>query len=293
MYMGDTMYILLLIASIVWGLNIVVTKVLLNFYSPLLLASAKLWISCFVLLILVIIYKQPIINKEGYKFQYLFFGVILNFLLTFIGSNITSANETAIINGFLPIVAYMLIHKFSIKQYNRYIVFAMLSSCTCYVLSTSNQGTLLALGNGMLFLSIISYSYGNILIQKHTIVNRFSYLLNIQIIAALFTTILYLLIEPSKDILHKEESILWIIAYIFTSGIGFAYIQITTLQAIKKIGTVLTNALLSLNPIFSYLFSYVFLSYEISSLTICCLFLLIATCFFTYRSNIIKHNINK
>ena len=44
------------------------------------------------------------------------------------------------------------------------------------------------------------------------------------------------------------------------SGLGFAFIQITYMKAIQQIGAVQTSFFLSLNPVFTYIESLIFLN---------------------------------
>lgn len=51
----------------------------------------------------------------------------------------------------------------------------------------------------------------------------------------------------------------WIL-FLLISGIGFAFIQVTYMKAIAQIGAVQTSFFLSLNPVFTYIESLVFLN---------------------------------
>ena len=51
----------------------------------------------------------------------------------------------------------------------------------------------------------------------------------------------------------------WIL-FLIISGLGFAFIQITYMKAIQQIGAVQTSFFLSLNPVFTYIESLIFLS---------------------------------
>ena len=51
----------------------------------------------------------------------------------------------------------------------------------------------------------------------------------------------------------------WIL-FLIISGLGFAFIQITYMKAIQQIGAVQTSFFLSLNPVFTYIESLIFLN---------------------------------
>ena len=73
--------------------------------------------------------------------------------------------------------------------------------------------------------------------------------------------------------------------FLMISGVGFAYIQVTYMKAIAQIGAVQTSFFLSLNPIFTYLESLVFLQESFDFIHFVSFLLLILALIITKQQN--------
>jgi drug/metabolite transporter (DMT)-like permease len=75
--------------------------------------------------------------------------------------------------------------------------------------------------------------------------------------------------------------------FIVVSGIGFAYIQVVYMKAVKEIGTLKTSFFLSLNPIVTYISSVFILDEAIDFIHILSFILIIISIIVSYFSNLI------
>lgn len=80
------------------------------------------------------------------------------------------------------------------------------------------------------------------------------------VIALIEMTFICLFVNP----VIKTINPLYLWLFILTSGVGYAYIQCVSFYAIKKLGPLTTSVVLALGPVFTYIFSIVFLKEEIN-----------------------------
>lgn len=102
-------YIWLVFASFIWGINVLVMRYMLVYTSSIFLAALK------VLLSLIVIFVIMKIKHVSFKHdQWLLalkvsiVSISLNFILTFSGLNLIAGSSNAIINALAPIVTVAL-----------------------------------------------------------------------------------------------------------------------------------------------------------------------------------------
>lgn len=257
---------MLLSASLIWGLNVIVMKVILEAIPMYFLATVKVGISLLSVYILMKIKKisfTTIELKTAYKVS--FFALTINFIFTFTGIKLMSGSGNAIMNALAPLITILLSFVFLHKRVTKRQNIAMAVAMIGFLFSIDFNIFNLTMGHALLFLGLISYSYANIIMQ--TTRNSDNYLpftLGYLFLGFIQLLLLSLIIEGNViDTVETVSIVMWLL-FIAFSGIGFAYIQIVYLYSLKTIGSIKTSFFLSLNPIFTYLASLLFLKESIS-----------------------------
>lgn len=246
-------YIWLVFASFIWGINVLVMRYMLVYTSSIFLAALK------VLLSLIVIFVIMKIKHISFKHdQWLLalkvsiVSISLNFILTFSGLNLIAGSSNAIINALAPIVTValgMLIYHLKINKHQK---IALILGLSAFIISLEFNFNLLNIGYLMVFLGVVLYCYGNLLMQhecnkEDNLAFNFQYLL-LGFIELLIVNLFTLKTNNLSDI----STMLWILFILF-SGVGFALIQLIYFKAVHEIGSVKTSFLLGLNPVFTYI----------------------------------------
>lgn len=246
-------YIWLVFASFIWGINVLVMRYMLVYTSSIFLATLK------VLLSLIVIFVIMKIKHVSFKHdQWLLalkvsiVSISLNFILTFSGLNLIAGSSNAIINALAPLVTValgMLIYHLKINKHQK---IALILGLSAFIISLEFNFNLLNIGYLMVFLGVVLYCYGNLLMQhecnkEDNLAFNFQYLL-LGFIELLIVNLFTLKTNNLSDI----STMLWILFILF-SGVGFALIQLIYFKAVHEIGSVKTSFLLGLNPVFTYI----------------------------------------
>lgn len=246
-------YIWLVFASFIWGINVLVMRYMLVYTSSIFLAALK------VLLSLIVIFVIMKIKHVSFKHdQWLLalkvsiVSISLNFILTFSGLNLIAGSSNAIINALAPIVTValgMVVYHLKINKHQK---IALILGLSAFIISLEFNFNLLNIGYLMVFLGVVLYCYGNLLMQhecnkEDNLAFNFQYLL-LGFIELLIVNLFTLKTNNLSDI----STMLWILFILF-SGVGFALIQLIYFKAVHEIGSVKTSFLLGLNPVFTYI----------------------------------------
>ena len=246
-------YIWLVFASFIWGINVLVMRYMLVYTSSIFLAALK------VLLSLIVIFMIMKIKHISFKHdQWLLalkvsiVSISLNFILTFSGLNLIAGSSNAIINALAPLVTValgMLVYHLKINKHQK---IALILGLSAFIISLEFNFNLLNIGYLMVFLGVVLYCYGNLLMQhecnkEDNLAFNFQYLL-LGFIELLIVNLFTLKTNNLSDI----STMLWILFILF-SGVGFALIQLIYFKAVHEIGSVKTSFLLGLNPVFTYI----------------------------------------
>lgn len=246
-------YIWLVFASFIWGINVLVMRYMLVYTSSIFLAALK------VLLSLIVIFVIMKIKHVSFKHdQWLLalkvsiVSISLNFILTFSGLNLIAGSSNAIINALAPIVTValgMFVYHLKINKHQK---IALILGLSAFIISLEFNFNLLNIGYLMVFLGVVLYCYGNLLMQhecnkEDNLAFNFQYLL-LGFIELLIVNLFTLKTNNLSDI----STMLWILFILF-SGVGFALIQLIYFKAVHEIGSVKTSFLLGLNPVFTYI----------------------------------------
>lgn len=256
-----SIYIQLIIASFLWGSNVIVMKLLLNEIPFLFLATLRVFFSLFFLSLYM--KCKNISFLYPYKMKALIIGIIaiyLNFFFTFLGMNQVKGIENAFMNALAPtftfVFSFILLKKRG--SLNEYI--AIILTVLGFLFSIHFRIFSIRIGLIYLLLGMILYMLSQVLIQKWHIESSLTFVFYELLFGFVFLFIHCLIKNQYRweDLLNMKMSY-WI-SFFVISGIGFAYIQVIYLKAIEKIGAFQTSFYLSLNPLFTYLESFLFLN---------------------------------
>lgn len=246
-------YIWLVFASFIWGINVLVMRYMLVYTSSIFLATLKVLLS--LLVIFVIMKIKHVSFKHNQWLLALKVSIVsisLNFILTFSGLNLIPGSSNAIINALAPLITValgMFIYHLKINKDQK---IALILGLSAFIISLEFNFNLLNIGYLMVFLGVVLYCYGNLLMQHEcnkddNLAFNFQYLL-LGFIELFIVNLFTLKTNNLSDI----SIMLWILFILF-SGVGFALIQLIYFKAVHEIGSVKTSFLLGLNPVFTYI----------------------------------------
>ena len=232
-------YIWLVFASFIWGINVLVMRYMLVYTSSIFLAALKVLLSLIVIFVIMKI-KHISFKHDQWPLalKVSIVSISLNFILTFSGLNLIAGSSNAIINALAPIVTValgMLVYHLKINKHQK---IALILGLSAFIISLEFNFNLLNIGYLMVFFGVVLYCYGNLLMQ-HLLLGFIE----------LFIVNLFTL---KTNNLNDISLVLWILFILF-SGVGFALIQLIYFKAVHEIGSVKTSFLLGLNPVFTYI----------------------------------------
>lgn len=262
-----SIYIQLLLASFFWGSNVIVMKVLLEHIPFLFLAFLRVFFSLIFLLI-IMLYKK-ISFQQIHKLYVLvlgFLSIYLNFLFTFVGMKEVKGVDTAFINALSPLLTLVFCFLFLSKKPTRKEQYAIALSLFAFLLSIRFQIFSLQKGFYYLLIGMSFYLLSQVLVQKWKFEKGQAFVFYQLLFGGLFLLIHCFYRGQIIFSTFKEISLIQWILFLVISGFGFAYIQSIYIKSINTIGALKTSFFLSLNPIFTYIESLIFLDEHFSFL---------------------------
>ncbi|MEE0966539.1 MAG: DMT family transporter [Bacilli bacterium] len=259
-----SIYIHLIIASLFWGLNVIIMKLLLEHIPFLLLASLRVLLS-FVCLFIYIRVKDISLERVPLKkvIVIALFGIYLNFLFTFYGMQNVKGVDNALINALSPMVTLLISFLFLHQKMHKKEMIGVIMSILAFLLSIRFQIFSLKLGFYFMLLGMLCYMVSHIVFQKWHIHNSISYTYYQLMIGFIMLFIHTFIIGQLDTSSFDNISMFYWLLFIVISGIGFAYIQIIYMRATEEIGALKTSFFLSFNPIITYIASIFVLDEEI------------------------------
>lgn len=255
-----SVYFQLLLASFFWGSNVVVMKILLDDISFLMLALMRVFFSLLFLSCYLYFMKIPLTCSTKHQTAIIaFLSIYLNFFLTFLGMNEVKGIDNAFMNALAPSVTFLLLAIF-LKQKGSFLEYVAIACSTlAFLLSIHFRIFSIQIGFFYLLLGMILYISGNILVQKWHMQNGIVLTFYELLWGCLFLAIHCLITQRfSLTELLSLTVFDWLL-FLIISGIGFAFIQVTYIKSVEKIGAFQTSFFLSMNPLFTYMGSLLFL----------------------------------
>lgn len=169
-----TIYLILALVVISWGLNIVMVKYLTLHMSPMLVATIRLPLAGIALLLFAW-KKYGFYKPNGKQWGLLFFigltSIYLHQLLLGYGVVTTTATNASLILGLNPLTTALLASIFVGEKFNRNLGFGILfglSGVVLVVVSKSPDSSMGLSGRGdaIMFLAMLAYVIGGLLTKK-------------------------------------------------------------------------------------------------------------------------------
>ncbi len=279
------LYFRILLASLFWGSNIIVMKIVLNDISYLMLALLRVLLSLLCLSIYML-YKH--INFHyNHLFQALIIGLLgiyLNFIFTFMGMQEVTGQGNAFMNALAPIVTFIFSMIFLKQKAYKHDYIALILALLAFLISIHFDITKINLGFIYLFIGMMMYMLSNILIQKFQLQQSLA-LIFYELLYGIIALCIHAYIIHAIDIpsLTQLSLLNWLLLIVI-SGIGFAFIQSTYLISIDTIGAYKTSYYLSINPIITYLESLIFLHEEIDIIHILSFIIIFISIYIIYKN---------
>ncbi len=165
-------YLLMIGIMFFWGMNVVALKLLVTYFSPLTMTALRIFLAALtVLLIVMRLKKLKKLNAHQWKWVMLasVLGVVSHHILLATGMVHTSAVKTSIIIGFSPLVTavFAVIFRFSRFQFVQFTGFVLGAfGVVLAVINVGNMDRSLQLGDGLIFLAIVSQALSFLVIKK-------------------------------------------------------------------------------------------------------------------------------
>lgn len=261
------MQLLLIVASVIWGINVIVMKVIMEILPMYLVAGIRVFCASIIVGAILLFKKQSIKISMKQFWVVLcisFFNVSLNFYLSFTGLRLLEGSSTAIINALSPMVTSILSYLILKEKLHKKTLMGVLISVFGFIVSIRFNISALSMGSWFLLASLVAYSYSTILVKQKgegipfLVISFYSLLLG-----ALQLLTLSYIFEGLPIGLITTLSLQNLLLFLIFSICGFAFIQSVHLRAVNTLGPTTTSFYLNLNPIFTYLAAIIFLGEDI------------------------------
>ncbi|WP_269915145.1 DMT family transporter [Acinetobacter sp. HY1485] len=252
-------------AVFIWALNIVVTRYVAEFVSPVSISFYR-WLIAF-LLLTPFIFKKVIQQSPQIK-QYLpqlavlsAFGMVLYQGLAYTASHYTTATNMGLINAFIPVFT-ILVSLIVLKE--KPTIFAIVGGVLSflgllYVLSQGHMSNLIShgsfLGNALMLVGVFFYAFYGVFLKKWKIQLPLLLSLYVQIIFALIYH-LPLIYWFGLDHINSQNASSILYAGIFPSLIA----PFLWMKSVSFIGPNRTSIFMNLMPVFTAVIATFWLS---------------------------------
>ncbi|GAB7386744.1 DMT family transporter [Bacillaceae bacterium] len=263
-------YLTLVLVMLVWGLNIVVLKVLVQLFPPVTINSLRLLLAA-AFLLLVAFWRRKARKFAPWEFRYVCLGaltgVLGHHLFLALGLAFTSAANGGIILGLVPLLTSILalLMLGTPLSFSRWAGIA-LGFAGVFLIVLSGQGRLNGVSVGDLFMlvSAVSQAFSFIFIKKVSeTVNSWWLTGAMQMLGGLLLLSVAPVLEPDGFVQLKEGTVLawtaFFVSGVVATGIGHMLYN----YSIKRIGPGEASIFINLSPFFALLGSALFLQEEI------------------------------
>jgi drug/metabolite transporter (DMT)-like permease len=259
-------YTFAILAMLFWGLSFVWSSIVLQYYSPIATIFLRLVISTTVLfLFLKVSGKMERIKKEDFRLIVIsaFFNPFLYFLGENYGLKLTSPTIASVIIATIPVFAAVAA-RFTLKEKLHWInVLGIIVSFTGIIVMLVNRDMTLSaspIGAGMLLFAVasaVTYSiFLKRLTEKYSSMNIIFYQNLIGI--ALFLQVF--LVFDLRDVLSVSPDARLVTSLLLLSVFASTFAFVFFTMTVKSIGVSRANVFSNLIPVFTGIFSFIFIS---------------------------------
>lgn len=272
-------YIFIVITVIIWGLDNVLFKDILNYISPNI-SSFMRFATCFIVNSLILILSKKkvdksLINKEYIK-NALYMGLclIVMYLFVFNGLSITKATLVEFVNsGLGSLVAILVLSLFITKEKNiakdKYFITALLVALlgTFFTSNINNSILNLKLDLGILYVFIgsIGFAFYTMIISKtNNEISVFRINRDISAVALVIMTVICIFTNEFKQLFQIDMLI--VIKVVVISVFVDIIAVVCYYKAVRIISGVKSNVFILLCPIITAVVSYFYLKENINTM---------------------------
>jgi drug/metabolite transporter (DMT)-like permease len=262
-------YISLVLIMMIWGLNVIAIKILVEHFSPVTLTSFRIF-TAGIVVILILLFMGQLRKLTWKEVMYIgiaaLFSVVAHHLFLALGLTKTTASNAGLILGLVPLVTSVLAVIFLGNRFTvfRFVgIFLGFTGVAFVVLNGESGIHHVSIGDFYVFLAVLSQGISFIMIKKATVDARVmtGWML---LFGSLLLFSISLWMEPNGlSSLANGTPSLWMIflaSAVFATALGHMFYN----QAIQHIGAVESAIFINLNPLFSLLGAYLFLGESIS-----------------------------
>ncbi|WOE30714.1 MULTISPECIES: DMT family transporter [unclassified Acinetobacter] len=254
-----------LIAVLIWSLNIVVTRYVTEFISPLSISFYRWLIACIILtpfLLPKVWRHRMLVWQHLWQLAVLAaFGMLLYQGLSYSAAHYTSATNMGIINAFIPIFT-IFISIVILKEWpNRFAIIGSVISFSGLLLVIA-QGSLMQLlqlgqhtGDLMMIAAVFFYAFYGVFLKKWQLQIPLFISLYVQIV---FAVLYHIPLVAWQGLDYIRPDNVWSVLYagVFPSLIA----PLLWMLAVQQLGPNRTSIFMNLMPIFTAIIAYVWLS---------------------------------
>ncbi|WP_377896987.1 DMT family transporter [Gottfriedia sp. OAE603] len=263
-------YLILFCIMVVWGLNVIATKILVANFMPVTMTAFRVFTAGISVFIILFLFKKvrKLTKKE---FKYVFFAMLLNVVahhyFLSIGLSQTSASNGGLILGMGPLLTALLSVFFlgSVLTFVRVLGVLFGFAGVAFIVLQSGEGFHgISHGDFYVFLAILAQAASFVLIKKvsRTLDPRLmtGYML---VMGSIILFGISQIVEPNgmASMLHHSTGI-WAVFFssaIIATAIGHMLYN----YALGEVGTTEASVFINLNPFFSLIGAALFLGEKI------------------------------
>lgn len=262
-------YVMVFSVTIIWGLNVVMLKVLVENLPPQTMTGFRILLAGLTAGLIVLLtsrFRRMTRYELSYTLLGALFGVTLHHLFMAYGLTLVDASTAALILALVPLTTAMfgLIFLGEIMTWMRFVGFALAIVGVIFIQSSGLDGLSISFGEIIIFLAMITQAVSFIFVKKATQTIDSKEVTIVMLLAgAIGLLIISFIFEPG-GVGRMFEAPWWVYGVFFFSGIvatGAGYTIFNT--GIEKIGASQTVIFNNFIPFFGVMFSVIFLGDEI------------------------------
>ncbi|WP_026689658.1 DMT family transporter [Alteribacter aurantiacus] len=290
-------YLLLTLVMVIWGLNVVAVKYLVEYISPIAMQGGRIFVAGIAAMTTLYLLKElrKLTLKEVAVITLIaVFGQLSHHALLAVGLVETTASNASLILGLIPITTALLAVIFLKDRLTilRLLGIGIGFTGVALVVMQNGEGMGISRGDLFVFISMICQAISFILIKIVSATVSSKQLTAVMLLNGsmmLFAT--SFIIEPQGFSTYSNQTpIVWIVFFssaIFATGLG----HILYNAAIQKIGAGQTAIFNNLVPFFALIGSYLFLGERIYGYQIAGFLLIV--CGVLLGTGFVDHKLNK
>ena len=264
-------YGLVFLVTALWGLNMVIIKVLVEELPPQTMTAFRIMMAGVTALIIIVLGKsfRRLSKREWvYTLLGMLFGVVLHHLLIAVGLTMIDASNASLILALVPLTTAILAVIFLGEQLTklRIIGFILALMGVFFIQGGSFGDMQLSQGELLLFIAVLVQAISFIFVKKATSTLDSKQVTTIMyLVGSIGLMIISLITEPEGISQMTSASpftyFLFIVSGVVATGVGYMVFN----AAIEKIGAGQTAIFNNFVPFFGLVFSALFLSETITA----------------------------